>query len=404
MLKTGTLIHWLSLAITGIALSNSNLLAQQLRVQRITLNEAKANASGATAVNLGQLSIDAAKYHRQAVQADYFPKIDATFANLHFNKFMGQTFQLFRRTAGIPLVGKDQTTVAVTLTQPVTPIFKVKQAVDIARADEVIARSKAAQAVAQVQAQVERAYFALLIAQRKQTLAEIRMETAERPLLVEVSKQLVTARTEAGELTKSLNALMGFDPETELELVAPDPVVQTISVHEATQQALANSPEIVEAEQNVAKARAARNLSKLDYVPEVAVVGGYVYQSAIPPLPLDFSYVGVMATLNLFDFGKREKTGKERKTQLEMAEAAVDLVKAKVAATVQKAFLDFERTRKIRDLTRQVAAAYSVTPVSYQEVALKAKADRAQAEEEMFEAELDYRLASAQLQQMIEGR
>jgi hypothetical protein len=42
--------------------------------------------------------------------------------------------------------------------------------------------------------------------------------------------------------------------------------------------------------------------------------------------------------------------------------------------------------------------------VSYQEVGLKAKADRAQAEEEMFEAELDYRLAYAQLQQVIEGR
>ena len=98
-----------------------------------------------------------------------------------------------------------------------------------------------------------------------------------------------------------------------------------------------------------------------------------------------------MASFNIFDFGKREKTVSERKTQLAMAEAAVELVKAKVAAGTQKAFLDLERARKIRDLTLQLAT-------------MSGAEARAQAEAEMFQAELDYRVAGSQLKRFISGR
>jgi len=72
-----------------------------------------------------------------------------------------------------------------------------------------------------------------------------------------------------------------------------------------------------------------------------------------------------------------------------MAEANVSLVKAKVAANAQKAFLDLERTRTIRDMTRRL-----VTEVT----------DDAGAEVEIFQAEFDYRNAYFQLRQVIEGR
>ena len=78
-------------------------------VQFITLDEAKGRAAGAATSNIPQLGINAAKYHRQAAQADYFPKLNADFLNLHFNKFMGQTIQLLRRDASLPLFGKDWT-------------------------------------------------------------------------------------------------------------------------------------------------------------------------------------------------------------------------------------------------------------------------------------------------------
>jgi outer membrane protein len=387
-------------------------------VRHISLEEVKTKAAGAAVNKVGQLEINAAKYHRQAVQADYFPKLSADFLNLHYNKFLGQSIQLFRRQASVPLFGKDETAVALTVIQPVTQLLQVRQAVTVARADERIAQAKVGQLTAQTSENVERAYFALLIAQRRQTVAQKKLESIENTshlastvamtsrsavephaVALEAGKELVTAESEVTELTHSLNILIGFATDTTLILAVPEPVTETVSLSQATQQAVSNSPEVVEAEQTLVKARAASRLSKLEYVPGVAVMGGYINQpqAVLPLLPGDFSFIGFTATFNIFDFGKREKTIDERKMQVGMAEANVAMVKSKVAANVQKSFFELQRTQKIRDLTRRLAAGY-------EEAALENTSAGAATEAEMFQAELDYRSAYSQLQRLINGR
>src|SRR5262245_44608497 len=127
--------------------------------RRLTLDEAKERAikisAGAKEASLPLLAVEAARYHRLAAQADYFPKIGATVVNLHFNKFMGQQIQVVNRTVPLPLLNKDQTVVALTVTQPVTPLFKVREVVNIARADERIARAKAGMSISQITSGVE---------------------------------------------------------------------------------------------------------------------------------------------------------------------------------------------------------------------------------------------------------
>jgi outer membrane protein TolC len=393
-------------------------------VRHITLIEAKSKAAGAATSNVGRLTIDAAKYHRRAAHADYFPKLSADFLNLHYNKFMGETIQLVDRRSGrtlfgrdVPLFGKDETAVALTAIQPVTQLLQVRQAVTIARADERIASAKVSQMSAQAAESVERVYFRLLIAQRHQTVAQKKVDAIEsrqllastvampagtggehQAALFEASKELVAAESEADELTESLNALVGFGPKTKLILDIPEPAIETISLSEVTQRAVANSPEVVEAEETLVKARAAQRLSRLDYVPGVVVVGGYVNQPqpVFPLLPQDFSFIGFTATFNMFDFGKRESTIKERNAQVGMAEANVAMVKSKVAANVQKSYFELQRNQKIRDLTRRLAAAY-------QQTSLESATARASAEAEMFQAELDYRSAYAELERLAGG-
>jgi outer membrane protein TolC len=223
--------------------------------------------------------------------------------------------------------------------------------------------------------------------------------TADRQTaVVEAQKELVAANNLVKDLTQSLNALMGFAPDTELELLVPEFADATFSLQEATQQAIASNAEIVEAEQAVVKARAAAKLSKLEYVPDVAVIGAYLYQTAIPLLPKDFSFIGVMATYNIFDFGKRENIVSEHKTQLSMAEANLAMVKANVAASVQKSFLDLNRTKEIRDLRRQLATMYRSSATAELNTTL------VNAEGDMYQSELDYRVALSQLKHTINGR
>src|SRR4029434_1621906 len=96
----------------------------------------------------------------------------------HSQKCRGDWFQLFRRgiifptvSRAVPLFDKDQTYVGPTVTQPLTALFKGHEAVRIAKSHERIAEAKANAASVQLTADVERAYFDLLIAQRRQAEA-----------------------------------------------------------------------------------------------------------------------------------------------------------------------------------------------------------------------------------------
>jgi outer membrane protein TolC len=127
---------------------------------------------------LGQFEVEAARQVRLATRADYFPRIRTIFTNLHFNKFMGPEFVLRPRAApattlAFPLLGQDQTFIAFNATQPITPLFKVRQAVAIAQADEDVARAKTATAGATIASAVEKNYFELLVAKHERDFTYI---------------------------------------------------------------------------------------------------------------------------------------------------------------------------------------------------------------------------------------
>src|SRR5262245_2155694 len=251
-------------------------------VRHITLEQAQQQAAQALEARLGELSVEAAKEHRLGVRADYFPKVGATFANLHFNTFLGQEIVINRPIVGgavnasLPLFGQDWTFLVLTAAQPITPLLKVRQAVRVARADEIIARAKAGMPVSTSSA-LEKTYFDLLHAQREMALAEanVRRAWAAPPpagsALVAVSarptdptdardadvrRQLLASSVRVNELTASLNELLGWPVSTRLELNAPNLLVETLSLQDALGKALATNPVVIEADQTLGKAKA----------------------------------------------------------------------------------------------------------------------------------------------------
>jgi outer membrane protein TolC len=391
--------------------------------RRITLEQAQQQAAAANPMaHLAQLQVEAAKQHRLGAESDYYPKISSTLANFHFNKFMGEEFEVARPIRGgttaveIPLAGKDQTLIAVTAAQPITPLFKLREVVNIARADERTAMAKAGMPV-ETASNVEKGYYALLVAQRQLEVAKANAAVLHNKQLLasnaamlpnhdeddsEAAKALVIANSKVRELTASLNLLLGYPVDGELELVTPVTQVEEISLKEAADKAMAANPEVVEAEQTVAKAHAASKLSKLDYVPDVAVLGGYAYNAnAIPALPRDFSFIGIMGSYNVFDFGKREHTIKERNAGVSMAETALELTKAKVAAAVKTSYFEMDRSRQLSELARRLSAAIPAERVSYAKGDSELAVSRAKVEIEMLQADLDYRQALAQLKTLM---
>jgi outer membrane protein TolC len=397
------------------------------RVRRITLEQVKQSADPAAKplARLGQLSVEAAREHRLGVQAQYFPKFSATFFNLHFTEPLGQVITVRRPILGmssqfpIAVFGQDQTFAALSFVQPITPILQVRQAVRIARADERIAMAKASAPVARRarEEELEGAYFKLLIAQRQLLSAERKLKSPEnRSLYATTAVQLVhtqvlqpesveariafeTAVTKVRELTTSLNRAMGWPDDTPLDLVLPDPLVENVSLEEIADKPVGPNPDVVEAEQTVIKARAALTLSKLEYVPTVAAVSGYLFQNVIPSVPSNFGYGGVIASYTLFDFGKRERDVKEARARLGMAEIALQLTKAKVASNLKKSYTELERSRQLSQIAQKMGSSVAaLVNVSANPESMEVRATRAEVELEMLEADLAHRRAFAQFQ------
>jgi outer membrane protein TolC len=396
-------------------------------MRHITLDEAQQLARGAgnPLVRLAALQVRVAKEHRLGVQSLYFPNIGGQFENLHFNKNTGPVLTLGRLGAIVPvnIIGRDQTAFNFSAVQPITPLFAVHQLVKIARSDETIARAKAGIPMAETARKVEKNYFDLLIAEREQVSTEAnskeiqvkwltasasgapRVSTEQETDMIRAEKEVLLATSKVKELTASLNEMLGLPGETKLELVPPEPLSEGTSMDEAVDKAVAANAAVVEAEQTAIKARAGSALSKMQYFPSVAIVGGYTNQNALRViLPRDFSYIGVMATYTVFDFGKREHEVKESNAQAEMAEMAVPLTKAKVTAEVKSRYFELERSRKLSQLARRMVSAAQVVEASYQSDNAEVESARARIEADMFRAELEYRQAYSRLKSLMGGK
>jgi outer membrane protein TolC len=406
----------------GLSLT-ANLNDSPAGVRRVTLEEAKQMAADASnpMVRLAQLSVEVAKQHRLGVQGLYYPNIGTQFANLHLNKETG--FVVGERLGvmvPVNIFAKNQTDFNVAAIQPITPLFSVYQLVKIARADENIAKAKAGMPVAETAAKVEKNFFDLLVAQRELTGAEADAKKVQAKWLTAsnsgaptfsseqetetlgAEKAVVLSASKVKELVASMNEMLRLPEGTRLELVAPEPLVEDMSLTAAVEKAVAN-PEVIEAEQTAVKAHAGLALTKLQYVPTVAITGGYANQNVINNniLPKDFTYIGVIATFTIFDGFKREHGVKEVQAQAEMADMAVQLTKAKVAAGVKSSYFELDRSRQLYQLARRMVSAAQVVDANYRPDNPEAASAQAKMEADMFRAEYEYREAYAKLKELI---
>jgi outer membrane protein TolC len=219
---------------------------------------------------------------------------------------------------------------------------------------------------------------------------------------MEARKAVEAAAVRVKEFTASLNRYLGWPDETELELAMPDPLVENISLQDVADKSVAGNPVLVEAEQTVVKARAAHSISKMAYFPVVAATSGYMFQNILPAVNSNFGYGGVMASYTLFDFGKREHAVKEARAQVGMAETALQLTKAKLAADVKKTYLELERSRQLAQIAQKMgSSAVLLVKVSADSDNPEIKAARADVELEMLEADFAHRQAFNRLNALI---
>ena len=412
-----------SLADHGLVLAKTAMKPGSDGVFTLTLDQAQRAAAGASSplVRLGELQVEAAKQHRLGVEAQYFPNLSSSYLGLHFNKHPGDVLALRTgQQVAVNIINKDQKTVNLLAVQPITPLFAIHQLVKIARADENIARAKAGIPVGETAMRVEKNFFELLVAQRELTSAEADAKNVEAKWLtasssgvtsisteqekdmISAEKAIIGPASKVKELTASLDEMLGLPEGTRLELIPPGPLVENTSLKEVADKAMAANAEVVEAEQTAIKAHAAATISKMEYAPTVAAMGGYTNQTSINLVfPRAAAYIGATASWTIFDFGKREHGVKESRANAEAADLGVQLTRAKVAAGIRSSYLELDRSRQFYQLTRRMVSSAQFVEAGYKPDDPKVASARARMEADMFRAELEYRQAYAKLKALM---
>jgi outer membrane protein TolC len=400
-------------------------------VYRLTIDEAKQRVlANSKLLNLAAQNVKSKEYATRAVQANYFPQIIGASVYFHFDDNLGEVLQFggrtfrgplgnfslstARRTFAVPVIDQNSECTTITAVQPITDLLKVRQGVKIARADEQIAQAQMEQGTRALLSGVEQLFWGILAAQRIRVGAVVAVAGAEelaktglpeaRIALVQARQGLQEVDNQIADLTEQLAILLDVPSCTKFDLVEPPPPVAPVHcADETVSLALASSPEIREAEQNINKARAAVAAAKVDYLPSVALVGGYANNNMVDVIQPNYAYVGAVGTYTFVDWGKRRNTIHEREQLVAMATLKVQQTQDEVRQKALKAFREYEESGKAYDLAGQLveaqtaAAKAAATP----DAKFRAAKDLATAQVDYVKADLAQRIAYVKLMAVI---
>lgn len=369
-----------------------------------------------TGIQLANANIRAKAFATDIARADYYPQVDATAGAFELSEELGKVLRV--GGAGGPeevgIVDKNVTWGGIIIAQPITQLLVIKQAVQLAEADRRIAQAQLQGGQRDLAFGVTQLYYGLLAAQQGQQAAQLQIGAAgastdqatARIAALQAQTALAKAQGQVTALQQQLNSILCVPLDTQLALVEPPlPDQLTVDIYQAVESAVNCSPEVREAREGIAKACAAIKIAKLDYVPVVDAVGGYIHQNALNIISEnDFSFVGVTASLPILSGGKRRSTMCERETQMAMAKHNVCMVEQKTRLAAQKVCRDYEGSVAALNMAHEVLkirqeAAKQATGAAASGAAAAEKA----AQIDVMKAEIGYRLAHSQMMSVIEG-
>jgi outer membrane protein TolC len=398
---------------------------------RLTLDEIKQRVlADNKLLQLAAANVQSKGYATRAARALYFPQINGTEMFFHFNDDLGTvltgggrqvhgpkgkpliTFPSF--AVNVPVVNQDTNLTLLTALQPITDLLKVRQGVRIAQADEQIAQAQMDKGRRELISGVEQLFWGLLTAQRIRAGAvaaaggiEAMAKTGDleaRTALVEDQQALQQVSNQIADLQEQLAILLDMPTCTQFELVPPAvPAAPVKCADEAVSMALANSPEIREAEQTIAKAQAAVRAAKLDYVPSIAVVGGWSNQTAADYIQPNIGFIGVMGSYTFGDWGKRRNVIRERDQLVAMASLKMQQTQDTVRQDALKAYRDYEQSQQALKLAGQMVGLRTEALKAAKDPAAQFKAgkDAMTAQVDNAKADLAVRIAYVKLAALI---
>jgi len=408
-------------------------------VQRLTLDDAKQRVvANSKLLALAATNVEGKGYATRAMRANYFPQVIGESVYFRFNDDLGNVVTTPGRTVtgprgrpltsfpsvtvDVPVLNQDTSFTTIAAVQPLTALLKVRQGVKAARADEQIASAQLEKGRRELLSGTEQLFWGLLAAQRIRTGAreavgglEMLAKAPNAPLevrlaLAEAKGAFLKVEQQIADLQEQMNLLLDQPPCTPLELVEPPyPVAPVKCCDEAVRLALAISPDVREAELNVEKAQAGVAAAKVDYLPNVAIVGGYANQTAANYIQPNIGYVGIQGSYTFVDWGKRRNTMHGAQNLVALANLKVRTTQDEVRQKTLKAFRELEQALETIKAAQEMVALRkeaekkATTPEALTNPGplLTAGKKRLEAEIDVVKADLAYRMAYVELMALI---
>ena len=322
-----------------------------------------------------------------------------------------------------------------TLAQPITQLFKIHEANQIARADRGIAEASLKGSEDETVFAVHQFYYALLVAYKEKNAAEASLTaaqenlreseegvnagnlldvavTAARANLLQSRQSVLVAENRISDVTSDLNDLLGLPGDAILEVTETGlPELIEPLKDQAYDQARAKNGGLLAARESVEKSRHAVSAARYEYIPDVTLFAKHGYQDGAPFLEKNVGIFGAELTWNIFDWGKRKGEVGQRLAQQSQAEENLVRIDKRIVIEIDKAYRKLERSGKMVDVAQEALSlrrenarlsenrikAGTVTAAKHAETVAALK----KAEMEALLASLEYRLAIAELDKTI---
>jgi outer membrane protein TolC len=320
------------------------------------------------------------------VKTQFYPRLDTSLlaaqllAPLDFTINRGQ-FGSFPGTGPIPANGVDLHTparpvalAAVTLTQPLTQLLRVRLLVAAQRLRVNSAQLSFDQAEQKLVDDVRRAYYAALQSQSQvesqqsmvkylqelQQLTERRFHQQAaleadrlrvRSELAKTSYHLAVSQDALADRKESINHLLGRDLQTVFSVeTVPSTLPEEEDLPAATKVALERRSELKLAANRTKQASLETEVEKTRYIPDVAIQASYINPANINFLPQNIGAVGLLLTWQPWDWGQKRHNIAQKVLAEKQAALSVDDTRDQIILDVNSNF------RQLREARAQLAA------------------------------------------------
>jgi outer membrane protein len=254
-------------------------------------------------------------------------------------------------------------------TQPLSQLYKIQLGVRAQELSAKIAGEKARAERQNLVKEVKQAYYAVLQSESELEAAEANVkqyQELDRVVLQRVSQEaalksdsldvkakfasekykLVQLRNSLDSRKEYLNNLLGRDIRTEFQ-TEPVPVAsfEEVDLKLAQSRALAQRPEVKQAELSMRQAEYDRRIAKADYIPDVGIAFNYASNFNVDVLPRNMTSIGFELKWEPWDWGRRKDIVNQKKVTETQAQTQLHEAQSRVLIDVNTRFRKLEESR-----------------------------------------------------------